>query len=837
MIKNMKITKYLMLLAAATGLVAACQKQEMVMVDMSKAIAPVMHDIDSAGVKNQIIIKAENQTAKVTFTWDAADFNVNTQVDYSVEVAVGDGPKAVILSGITKTEGQQTYEAINQTLYNTLGLKENVLTDVNFYVGATVGAAQTLYSAPVVVKVSVTAAEKQYPKMTIVGSYQGWKPGQPQYVYDFAGDDAMYQGLIDFGANGYDYTKTEFKITGTDWGADNGEHSAPEGAEIEAEAAEIDLVSGGGSNITAYRTHRFYHFTFDKKAPKLVKNQAFNTIGIVGTAVGSWDTDVDMNFDVATQKFWADVTLAAGEMKFRADDAWDVNWGVDEAAAANEMKKGVLNGGSNIKVPAGNYRVFLNLNNADEPSFELNADKYGEESTQKPEPEKPGPSGETVTKYFVPAADWTGEGITFAAWIWATGGDGSWYDVVDSDADGVYEVTFPKELDNIIFTSMNGDADWANKINQTGDLKIPADGTNAYDGATGTWYVFGGAPATDITVYFKPDSNWTGEGITFAAWVWATGGDGSWYDVVDSDADGVYEVTFPKELDNIIFASMNGATDWGNKVQQTTDLKVPADGKNIYDTASGAWVGSDDEGGATPPSEGTASEWGIIGVAGNWSTNVVMYEEGEWIVARGVTFSDNNEFKFRKGNAWGTELVYEGTVTVDAEYACAAGGGNSKLVQGGTYDVYLAASLDKFYIMTQGKTPADAGDAVVTYIDPSDASFVVGLSGSAIGWDDPSFDTNDRASFKSKEVTDAEKFAGTYTFELTGLDVAVDDKFKVRVNGAWIGKDGAVVEGIELGEPDGDGNFVAAEAGTYKVTITFAWDGTAHSDVKAVFSK
>ena len=705
------------------------------MVDMSKAIAPVMHDIDSAGVKNQIIIKAENQTAKVTFTWDAADFNVNTQVDYSVEVAVGDGPKAVILSGITKTEGQQTYEAINQTLYNTLGLKENVLTDVNFYVGATVGAAQTLYSAPVVVKVSVTAAEKQYPKMTIVGSYQGWKPGQPQYVYDFAGDDAMYQGLIDFGANGYDYTKTEFKITGTDWGADNGEHSAPEGAEIEAEAAEIELVSGGGSNITAYRTHRFYHFTFDKKAPKLVKNQAFNTIGIVGTAVGSWDTDVDMNFDVATQKFWADVTLAAGEMKFRADDAWDVNWGVDEAAAANEMKKGVLNGGSNIKVPAGNYRVFLNLNNADEPSFELNAEKYGEESTQKPEPEKPGPSGETVTKYFVPAADWTGEGITFAAWVWATGGDGSWYDVVDSDA------------------------------------------------------------------------------------------------------DGVYEVTFPKELDNIIFASMNGATDWGNKVQQTADLKVPADGKNIYDTASGAWVGSDDEGGATPPSEGTASEWGIIGVAGNWSTNVVMYEEGEWIVARGVTFSDNNEFKFRKGNAWGTELVYEGTVTVDAEYACAAGGGNSKLVQGGTYDVYLAASLDKFYIMTQGKTPAEAGDAVVTYIDPSDASFVVGLSGSAIGWDDPSFDTNDRASFKSKEVTDAEKFAGTYTFELTGLDVAVDDKFKVRVNGAWIGKDGAVVEGIELGEPDGDGNFVAAEAGTYKVTITFAWDGTAHSDVKAVFSK
>lgn len=831
----MKIKKYLLLLAAAAGLTAACQKQEMVMLDMSKAIAPVMHDIDSAGVKNQMIITATNQTSKVTFTWDAADFGVNTQIDYSVEVAVGDGPKYVVVSGITKTEASNTYEAVNQTLYNDLELKENVLTDVNFYIGATVGSAQTLYSEPVVVKVSCTAAEKQYPKMTVVGSYQGWKPGQPQYVFDFAGDDAEYQGLIDFGANGYDYTKTEFKITGTDWGADNGEHSAPEGAEIEAEAAEIELVSGSGSNISAYRTNRFYHFTFDKKTPKLVKNQSFNTVGIIGTAVGGWDNDVDMEFDAKTQKFWADVTLTAGEMKFRADDDWAVNWGV--ATAGKEMKKGTLDGGENITVPAGNYRVYLNLNNFKEASFELNADKYGEAGNTEPEPGNPGTSGETVTMYFMPAADWTGEGITFAAWVWATGGDGSWYDVVDSDGDGVYEVTFPKELDNIIFASMNGSADWGNKINQTADLKVPTDGSNAYDGASDTWVVFGEAPATDITVYFKPDSAWMGDGITYAAWIWATGGDGSWYAMTESSIEGVYAVTFPRELDNIIFASMNGATDWGNKVNQTADLKVPTDKKNTYDVASNSWIEFGAEGGTTPPSEGTASEWGLIGVAGDWSNNVLMYEEGEWIVAKAVTFTDNNEFKFRKGNTWGTELVYEGVVTVDAEYPCAAGGGNSKLVQGGTYDVYLAATLDKFYIMTQGKTPADAGEAVVTYVDPSNDSFVVGLSGSAIGWDDPSFDTADRAAFKSKDLTDAEKYAGTYTFELTGLNVNVDDKFKVRLNGAWIGNDGATVEGIALGEPDGDGNFVAAEAGTYKVTITFAWDGTSHSDVKAVFSK
>ena len=808
------------------------------MLDMSQAIAPVMHDIDSAGVKNQMIITADNQTSKVTFTWDAADFGVKTQVDYSVEVALGDGPKKVVVSGITKTEASNTYEAINQVLFNGLGLKENVLTDVNFYVGATVGAAQTLYSEPVVVKASVTAAEKQYPKLTIVGSYQGWKPGQPQYVFDFANDDAEYQGLIDFGVNGYDYTKTEFKITGKDWGADNGEHSAPEGAEIEAEAAEIDLVSGGGSNITAYRTNRFYHFTFDKKAPKIVKNQSFNSVGIIGTAVGGWDTDVDMEFDATTQKFWADVTLSAGELKFRADDDWAINWGV--ATAGKEMTKGVLDGGENITVPAGNYRVFLNLNNFAEPSFVLDADKYGAEVEDTPgTPGAPELSGQTKTLYFIPGT-WAGEGITYAAWVWPTDGDGSWYPVTDEDGDGVYEVTFPIEYTNIIFTSMNGDTDWNNKVNQTGDLTVPTDTNNAYDAESGAWVVYNAeSGSADRVLYFKPNADWSADGVTFAAWAWATGTDGSWYSMADSDSDGLYEVSLPSGIDNIIFASMKGETDWANKVNQTADLKVPTDGKNIYDAASGTWISNGETPGTpdTPevPGDAVASEWGLIGVAGNWSTNITMYEEGDWIVARAVTFNDNNEFKFRKGNTWGTERVYEGPVAPDARYECVQASGNSKLVQGGTYDVYLAAALDCFYIMTQGKTPDQAGGAMDIYIDASDIN--VGLSGSAFGWDDPAFESGDRATFKSKNVTDQSKYAGSYVYELSDVHMSPADQFKVRIGGAWIGDGQATVEGIALADPSADGNFVANEGGTYTVTISFEWDGASASSVKAVFAK
>lgn len=698
------------------------------MLDMSQAIAPVMHDIDSAGVKNQMIITANNQTSKVTFTWDAADFGVKTQVDYSVEVALGDGPKKVIVSGITKTEASNTYEAINQVLFNGLGLKENELTDVNFYVGATVGAAQTLYSEPVVVKASVTAAEKQYPKIYVVGEFNGWKHDKASFLFDFIGDDAMYQGLIDFGKA--ERKDGGFKITPknnweAEWGMD---------ADQEAEADETVLLTSGGGNINIYQLYRFYHFSLDKATGTLTKNKVFNTVGMIGTAVGGWDADIDMEFDATTQKFWADVTLTAGELKFRADDDWAINWGV--ATEGKEMTKGVLDGDKNITVPAGNYRVYLNLNNLAEPSFVLDADKYGAEVEVTPG--APELSGQTKTLYFIPGS-------------------------------------------------------------------------------------------------------WAGEGITYAAWIWPTDGNGSWYDVTDEDGDGVYEVTFPVEYTNIIFASMKGETSWDNKVNQTADLKVPTDGKNIYDVASSAWVSA----GETPdtpevPEGAVPSEWGLIGsfaVCNSWSTNITLYVDGDYSVAKGVVFASGDQFKFRKGTSWGVELTYQGVVSVDAKMELEDGAGgkqNSSINVAGTYDVFLANDLSAFYVMTPGKTPADAGAAQKQYIDPSASTFVVGMSGTAIGWDDPSFSGNDRATFVSKTVTNETTFAGTYEFKLEGFNVNSGDEFKVRINGQWIGVGGATVEGLQVGGTD---NFVSNEAGTYTVTISFEWDGSTHSSVKAVFAK
>jgi len=81
--------------------------------------------------------------------------------------------------------------------------------------------------------------------------------------------------------------------------------------------------------------------------------------GIIGDASpGGWDTDTNMTMTAAKGEYtWkADITLKAGEIKFRANDGWDINFGDNGADGSLEY------GGSNIKVTAGTYHVELILN-------------------------------------------------------------------------------------------------------------------------------------------------------------------------------------------------------------------------------------------------------------------------------------------------------------------------------------------------------------------------------------------------------------------------------------------------------------------------------------------
>ncbi len=82
--------------------------------------------------------------------------------------------------------------------------------------------------------------------------------------------------------------------------------------------------------------------------------------GIIGDATtGGWDTDQDMVWDAENNAMKANIVVTDGAIKFRANDAWEINYGDNGADAVLDF------GGDDIMVEAGDYEVLLFLERPD----------------------------------------------------------------------------------------------------------------------------------------------------------------------------------------------------------------------------------------------------------------------------------------------------------------------------------------------------------------------------------------------------------------------------------------------------------------------------------------
>ena len=589
------------MLAAAAGLFVACQKlDEAKVFSPEQVVSPVLHALPA-----EIAITAENMGEIQTFTWDAADFGVLTQINYSIEAAVGDEAPVVLFSDLTGTSTEQPYESINTKLVYDVEVEPDTPTAVNFYVSATIGTDyKKVYSEPVSVTMTVTKAERVYPTVWVIGDYCGWSHDNSQFLFSFLDDEINYEGVIDFGekaANGFKLTGIAGWDDSCNWGLD-GEAEKPE-----AEASSITLISSGGSgNIDIY-SKRFYPFAFDRRSLTLTKSLSFDQLGIVGDGVGSWDNDLVMEFDAKTQRFWVDATLVAGEIKFRLDGAWDTSFG--------SATEGMLDSGDNIKVPAGNYRIYVNLNNSAAMTYELNAEDYGQ-GGEEPEPEPE-------------VADWYIHGQTVATPEWGP-------------------TAMESASSNIV-------------AYKAADVEVAAN--------------------SEFLFKSGDESQWIGADASLA------GGDGRYTCTIGA----AFAVSANKV--NAVVAEAG-----------TYDYWLLPDAGRAYVMAAGV------------KPEYVAETWGIVGNPTGWGDlgDFSMSEEGAYLVRRGVALKTTDEFKIRYNNAWDDSKNY-GTASggvIDINTAVAvitsSGSQNMKVQLDGTYDIYFDLAGSTVYVMSEGKTPADA---------------------------------------------------------------------------------------------------------------------------------
>lgn len=142
-----------------------------------------------------------------------------------------------------------------------------------------------------------------------------------------------------------------------DWAGDWGMSPGNEGV----------LIQEGEENIPV-TTDGFYRIFVD------LKSNTYSVEPIEWAIIGSatpndWDgpdTNMTHSGNLGDYSWTLDVTLVDGELKFRANDGWDINFGDNGNDGSLEY------GGSNIPVTAGTYTVTLTLDPVNGYSYSIN---------------------------------------------------------------------------------------------------------------------------------------------------------------------------------------------------------------------------------------------------------------------------------------------------------------------------------------------------------------------------------------------------------------------------------------------------------------------------------
>ena len=240
------------------------------------------------------------------------------------------------------------------------------------------------------------------------------------------------------------------------------------------------------------------------------------------------------------------------------------------------------------------------------------------------------------------------------------------------------------------------------------------------------------------------------------------------------------------------------------------NLAVPADGNYdlLLDTQAGTFTLS--EAFQTYPGYDENSEWSVIGAIAsfemNWDKDIAMITDGTWHVAEGVVLTKNDQFKFRKNQAWTDNFGAEGdvepfVVSLDTEYPAAGGGKNLAVGEDGTYDLLVNPDAQLFKVVESlgGKSGLIGGDEPEPEPEPVTGWNIIGLNGD---WDNDVLATED---------------GGVWSAYVTANDAT---EFKWRKDGGWDENYGG--DFVALGEPFAavpNGSNIPLEPGFYKVVL------------------
>jgi starch-binding outer membrane protein SusE/F len=181
------------------------------------------------------------------------------------------------------------------------------------------------------------------------GEYQGWNPAAAPTIKSINANS--FEGYV------YISSPTGYKFTSApDWNHINYGDSGTPGV----------LTTDGLANSLGVSSAGVYKFNVNVNTLTYTAD-LISTMGMIGTATpGSWDTSSPLTYDQANDVWTATINLVPGALKFRANNAWTINYGPADSGALEGTLIFDDPGAINI-TEAGSYTVTVDFSRDEAP--------------------------------------------------------------------------------------------------------------------------------------------------------------------------------------------------------------------------------------------------------------------------------------------------------------------------------------------------------------------------------------------------------------------------------------------------------------------------------------
>ena len=307
-----------------------------------------------------VLDPAAGSNEVTTLVWNHADYSVQTEVNYDVEVALAGTDFATTVAGGSTTNRfvVWSHEALN-TVALEAGLTPYTAGDLEVRIKSSLGSNAEMVAYSNVITITITPYTTDLPKIAVPGNHQGWSPPTAPLMASSGFGQTNFEGYISLDG---EFKFLRPKADGTfDWDGDSadwGDDGTFSGV----------LLNTGETNCTATAG---YYWVKANTATLTYSITPITTWGIIGSATpGGWDSSTPMTYNPTTKKWSIVVTLVDGEYKFRSNNIWNAgsvqyNLGGFQADKVGDDYAGesMSYGGANLVVTAGTYLVELDLSN------------------------------------------------------------------------------------------------------------------------------------------------------------------------------------------------------------------------------------------------------------------------------------------------------------------------------------------------------------------------------------------------------------------------------------------------------------------------------------------